>query len=454
MSMTEERAGGLLHYEARNRCDEQPPVAVSQSAAAAPVWTQFSTKQRSVYLAVLFLVAAFNVFDKNIVSVLLEPIKNEFGVSDTMLGLLSGFSFALFYAMAGVPFARWTDRGNRRTVITLAITVWSVMTMLCGLAQTFVQLILTRVGVGAGESGAIPPAHSLLADYFPPQGRASAIAIFTAAGTAGYLLAFTLGGYVAAVYGWRQAFLLAGAPGLILAIVVRLTLSEPRLRRGFPGKVRGAESTSESLMTLRRKNSFLYAVAGCLLYTFVMNGALMFVPSFLVRVQNASLADVSVVYGGIAAAASVIGTLGGGWIADKWSRHDIRWLAWLPAGALAIAGPLLVLAFSLGSYWGFVALAFLALLLMWGGFPPILAATHAICGNTRRAMAIAIIYFSSNLFGSGLGPLVTGGISDALSSSHGVDGLRYALMIVVTVLVAAGYSFYLCGRSMMRDLEA
>lgn len=404
-------------------------------------------------LAVLFLVSTSNYFDRNVIAVLLEPIKLEFHVSDTRLGLLSGFCFALFYAIAGMPIARWADRGNRRTIIALALTMWSVMTVFCGLAQTFWQLALARVGVGAGESGAIPPAQSLIADYFPPERHASAIAIFTAAATAGYLLGIGLGGYIAATHGWRSAFLLAGAPGLVLALVVRLTLAEPRLQLGFHGPKTPAENVREALAKLLRNRSFVYALAGCQLYFFVAYGGLNFIPSFLIRVLHASLAEVSVIYGTVSAVGSLVGTLGGGWLADRLSRRDIRWLAWLPALACALTGPVYMLAFAANHVWLFMAIAFVAGTLLSGGLPPVFAAIHRVCGNRRRATAIAIVFFSATLFGGGFGPLATGALSDSLSGVYGSEGLRYALMMMMSVLVVAGSALFLFGRAMPNDLE-
>jgi len=431
-------------------------AALDLIAGVQPVsspWILYTSSQRYSFLAVLFLVSASNAFDRNIISVLLEPIKQEFHASDTMLGLLSGFCFALFYALFGMPVARWADRGNRRTVITLALALWSLMTVFCGLAQTFGQLAFARVGVGAGESGAIPPAQSLIADYFPPQRRASAIGIFTAATTAGYLLGVGVGGYIAAKYGWRTAFLMAGLPGLALALVTRFALAEPRLRLGFPSQRANFESVGETLARLYAKRGFLYALAGFILYTFVAFGALLFIPSFLIRTLHVPLAQVSVSYGAVAAAASVIGSLGGGWLADRLGRRDIRWLAWLPAAACALAGPIFVLALSVHHFRSFLALAFCALMLVTGGLPPGFAAIHAVCGSRRRATAIAIVLFSSTLFGGGFGPLIAGAISDALSAVYGADGLRYSLMLMLSLLLATGALFYLFGRTMPADVE-
>lgn len=425
--------------------------AVSVEAAAP--WKIYSDRRRWGLLAVLFLVSTSNYLDRNVISVLLEPIKQEFHVSDTMLGLLGGFCFSVFYAVFGLPVARWADRGNRRTIITLALGVWSLMTLCCGLAQTFVQLAIARIGVGAGEAGAIPPAQSLIADYFSPQQRATAIAIFTAAAMAGYLLGFGFGGYIAATHGWRAAFLVAGAPGLILAVITRVTLSEPRLREDFKVVRNAGESIGETLAALLSKRSFLYAWAGCVLYFLVAYGALIFVPSFLIRTLHVSLAQVSVDVGAVSAIGSVVGTLSGGWIADRLARRDVRWLAWLPAVALVVTCPIQIVAFSVSSFALYLTISFFGGVLLMAGLPPVFAAIHAVCGSRRRATAIAIVLFSATLIGGGFGPLISGAISDGLTARYGADGLRYALISMMPLLAASGACFYMFAQAMPRDIE-
>jgi MFS family permease len=309
------------------------------------------------------------------------------------------------------------------------------------------------VGVGAGESGAIAPSQSLLIDYFPPGSRATALSVLAAAGTVGSLLAFAVGGYIAALHGWRSAFLCAGAPGLLLALITRMSLAEPRLVLPVESAAIPRESTRETLRTLWRKRSFRYALAGSV-FTFLMQyGGLVFVPAFLTRVMGASLAEVSVTYGAVVAAASLTGTLGGGVLADKLGRRDVRWFAWLPALACTVTAPIYVLAFASMQIEVFMALAFVGYVLLAGGSPPVFAAVHAICGASRRAMAIAVLLFAATLFGAGLGPLAAGALSDWLSFSFGPEGLRYSLMAMMSVLPASGVFFYLFGRAMPRDLE-
>ncbi len=431
--------------------------AEPERSCAEPLapWSMYTDRQRWGYLLVLFLVSTSQYFDRNVISVLLEPIKQEFKVSDTALGFLGGFCFALFYTVAGLPVARWADRGNRRTVITLALTIWSAMTLCCGFARTFWQLAIARIGVGAGESGAIPPAQSLIVDYYPSSRRATAIAIFTSAAFAGNLLGLGLGGYVAAVYGWRNAFLLGGVPGLLLAILARLTLAEPRLQH--PGLVNASgkqETTKETMSALVRKRSFLYALGGCLVYFLFAYGVLTFIPSFLIRSLHLSLAEVSVAYALVAASGSLIGTLGGGWLSDRLGRRDVRWLAWLAAIACGLTAPLFLAAFSAERLSAFLAAAFFANLLLTAGVPSIFSAIHAVCGARRRATAIALIYFSASLVGGGMGPMATGALSDALRAVYGENSLRYSLMMMTALLAGCCLLFYRFGQEMPGDTEA
>lgn len=417
-------------------------------------WALYDRRQQWFYLFLLFLVSTSNYFDRYVISVVLEPIKLEFRVSDTMLGLLSGFCFAASYALFGLPVARWADRGNRRTVITIAIGVWSGMTVLCGFAQTFWQLALARVGMGIGESGAIPPAQSLIADYFPPERRATALALFGAAGVSGYLLGVGVGGSVAATYGWRSTFIWAGVPGLLLALLVRVFLNEPRTRGPRMSGVTHGEDIKEAMKRLLRKQSFLFALVGCVSYWLLVYGALIFIPSFLMRVLHASLSQVSVQYATVAAASSLIGNVCGGILADRLSRKDIRWLAWLPAATCVAAGPLYVFALWSQQLSVFMLLFFAGNLVLAAGLSPIFAGIHQVCGSRRRTTAIAIVLFTATLLGGGLGPLVTGALSDSLSSICGAQGLRYALMGMMTLLEVVGATFYLFGNGMPRDIEA
>ncbi|MDP1555043.1 MAG: MFS transporter, partial [Hyphomonas sp.] len=221
---------------------------------------------RAWVLAVLTLTYTFNHVDRQILVILLEPIKAEFGLSDGQVGWLTGLSFAAFYATLGIPVAMWADRGNRRNIISIALGIWSAMTALSGLAQNFWHLLLARMGVGIGEAGGTPPATSMIADLYPPQERAMALGVYTSGIGLGIMAGFALGGYIYELYGWRTAFFAAGVPGLILALIVRFGIKEPVRGLADQRKDEGpAPSLGETLKFIFSQSSYLWLLAGCLL---------------------------------------------------------------------------------------------------------------------------------------------------------------------------------------------
>lgn len=429
------------------------PSLSSTSDFSRTPYSLYSSRQQYAFLAILFLVTASNYFDYYILSVVLEPIKQEFHVSDTMLGLLSGICFALVYAVAGFPIARWADRGNRRIIITLALGLWSVITLCCGLARSFGQLAIARFGLGLVEPAALPPSQSLVADYFAPERRATALAVLTTGSAAGYLFGVALGGYVAATHGWRAAFLFAGVPGIALTILVPLVLSEPRLQLGFPTGD-NLESVPQAVRNLCHKSSFLLTLVGISAYCIFAYGFNTFLPSFMIRTLHATLAEVSVTWGTAICIASVIGAVSGGFLADRLSRVDVRWYAWLPAAACFVGMPLYWAALAANRLWVFIAFDFLAETIVGIGIPVAFAAVHAVCGNRRRATAVAAVQFSLTLFGAGLGPLLVGMFSDVLGSAYGADSLRHSLFGVLLFLVPAAAAFFWSGLTIPRDLES
>ena len=241
-------------------------------------WDHYPPARRWGLLAILFLVSTSNYIDRQVMSVLIEPIKAEFQVSDTAMGLLTGFAFAATYALLGIPVARWADRGDRRQVITLSLAVWSVATMACGFAGSFATLALARVGVGVGEAGALPPAQSLIADYFPPAQRTRALAIFMASATLGYLIALSGGAKLAAFHGWRTTLIVLGAPGLLLCALTAFGLAEPRRGRASR-EVAHSEPLKATLRALLAKRSYVGIVLAMTFYYLVAYGALTWIPA-------------------------------------------------------------------------------------------------------------------------------------------------------------------------------
>ena len=268
-----------------------PPSPAPTAESAAPQ----SSSYRWYALAMLFAVYVINFVDRQILSILLPDIKAAFDVSDTYLGFLVGFSFAIFYATLGIPIALWADRGNRRNIITLALTIFSAMTALCGVVQNFWQLALARIGVGVGEAGASPPSHSIIADLFPPHERGTAMGIFAMGVNVGIMLGFFAGGQINEAYGWRVAFLSVGLPGLLLAVIVRIFLKEP-VRGMADGRVetehREIPPVWETARYFLKVRALRHIAFGAALNSFVGYGAVNWLPTFLHRSYAMSSCDI------------------------------------------------------------------------------------------------------------------------------------------------------------------
>jgi predicted MFS family arabinose efflux permease len=405
---------------------------------------------------VLTAVYVSNYVDRQILSILLEPIKREFSLSDTELGFLSGISFAIFYATLGIPIAVWADRGNRRNIVALATVVFSVMTAVCGLAASFVQLALARIGVGIGEAGASPPSHSILADLYRPHERATAMAIFALGVPFGILVGFLAGGWINEFFGWRAAFLVVGAPGLLLALLVRTTLREPP-RGQSEGRDQEARAVappvSEAFRTFLRVRSLRHLAVGAALNSFVGYGAVAWLPAFLIRSFGMSTGDVGTALALIIGIVGGAGTFLGGYFADRLARRDVRWNVWLVAACVGGATP-----FAFGVYLAsdaFWALVFFLVPAAVGALylGPCLAMVQGLVPLRMRTLASAVLLFVINIIGLGLGPQAIGILSDLLAARFGDESLRYALLLASLVNVWAALHFALAGRTLTRDLE-
>lgn len=428
-----------------------------QLAEAAPSsetpWLHFSRADRAKMVFAVFLVSMSSFMDRYIIAILQEPIRLEFKLSDTQLGLMSGAAFALLYATAGIPVARWADRGNRRNILALCVFVWSVMTALCGLAQSYLQLFLARIGVGIGEAGTLPPTNSLIGDYFPPEGRSTALAILTFGSSFGMALALMGGGYLAAHYGWRTAFLVFGLPGVLLAAALYAIVKEPRLHLGLARHNARPESVTVAIRALFRKHSYRHLVIASTIYFFVVSGAVLFMPTHLIRALGVPIQQVGFYFGLTSASAAALGALVGGQLADKLSRKDPRWMVRFPAIAMIAVLPLFLGFLRSDDYVTALACYFIAWFILTMGYPPIFAAVQAVAGGSRRAIAVALLLFSGTLLGNTLGPIVVGYISDRLAPAHGVNSLRYSLACVFMLLAWASWHFWHARRRFAAEIE-
>lgn len=404
-------------------------------------------------LGVLFVVFVFNFVDRQILSILLEPIKAELGVSDTAMGFLTGIAFALFYTVAGIPIARFADTGNRRNVIVLGLVVWSAMTAVSGLVRTFGQLALARIGVGVGEAACSPPAHSLLADYFPPHRRATALAIYSMGIHVGILLGFVLGGWANQLFGWRYAFMIVGVPGLVLALVVRLTVREPA-RGTWEASTAGipTESVRQVLRFVWSLRAFRHMALGAALHSFAGYAAATWGPAFLMRVHHMETGAIGTWLGLITGVGGAIGAVGGGMLADRMSVRDPRWSLWIPAIASVVEVPFW-LAFLLVPDVGPALAWFVPAVVtgaMWLG--PVFATNQGLVRPHMRALASALLLFVINLIGLGMGPQAVGILNDLLAGTFGAEAVRWSLLLVAIVNVWAALHFALGARTLRHDL--
>ncbi len=414
----------------------------------------YSPAYKRFVLVMLTMVYAFNFIDRQILVILQEPIKADMGLSDTQLGLLSGFSFALIYVTAGIPIAYWADRGNRRNIVSLSLAVWSGMTALSGFVQTYAQLLAARIGVGLGEAGGSPPSHSMISDYFPPEQRGRALSFYSMGIYVGILLGFMFGGMIAEAFGWRAAFLIVGIPGVLFAIVLRLTVQEPLRGRWETAADNAAvrPSLQDTLTLLQQLPSFWLIAVGCALTAFVSYGVGNFFPSFLIRSHGLSVAQVGIVLALVSGIGGALGTYLGGYLGDRFGARDPRWYLWVPMlGGLIAFGPYLYVLLTDNTTHLLVILVFTNILTaMYLG--PCIALSHALVPPNMRALTSAILFFVLNMIGLGLGPFLTGLASDLLAPRFGTDSLRYAMVLASLFgLVAIGL-FYFAARRLPEDL--
>lgn len=423
------------------------------AALGAPGATVFglSARQRAGMLVTITLVAACSQLDRSIVGMVLEPIKHEFSLSDTQLGLAAGLAFALAHAIVAIPLGYLADRTNRRNLIAGCVVVWSAMTALCGLAGNFLQLVLARMGVGAGEAGGQAASLSVVSDLYTEKRRATAIAIFYLSSPVGAMLAGALGGPVTAAHGWRAALLIAGAPGLIMAAVLFLFGKEPP-REAAPRATtsRAAPAFGEVLRFIRAQPSLRHLFVGLALVTFTLSGIGSFAVSFFIRYHGMAQRDMGTILG-LAGAVTALVMLSSGILADRLGRRDPRWRLWMIVPVELAVTLLLLTAYTAS---GALALpAFLAGFLLtqvWIG--PGLATAQSLTPSRMRATSAAILYVIINLLGFGFGPVILGALSDALAAQAGKDGLRWALIIVSLLNAWGALHVFLAARTLKADL--
>lgn len=409
-------------------------------------------------LSLLSLTYVLNFIDRQILAMLIEPIKKEFGVSDTAMGFLSGFAFVFFYTIVGIPIARWADRGSRKTIITLALTIWSGMTAACGMARGFVELALLRVLVGVGEAGGSPPSHSLISDYFPPRQRATALSIYAWGVYIGSALAFLAGGYLLKNYDWRTAFFVVGLPGLLLAALVGLTVKE--VPRGYsenklspPLQPPQQQPLAEVLRFLRSRRAFVFVAFASSIQSLAGYAILTWGPAFLGRVHHMPFVDIGLHLGWTIGLAGCLGAWLGGHLADRFGAQDARWYMRLPALQSLLAVPFLV-GFVLFQEKELALLCFIPFYTLGAMYVgPMFSVIQGITPPQMRATASAILLFIVNMIGSGLGPLSIGLLNDHVFGPHyGPEAIRYSMLVMGLIGGFASILFWQASKSLREEM--
>jgi len=407
-------------------------------------------------IGLVFAVSVLNVVDRYILSILADDIKADMGLSDTQMGLLLGPSFSVIHFLAVLPAAWLADRYARRTVVVVGLFLWSLMTALGAGAQSFLQLLLTRMGVGIGEAAGSPPSIGLLSDTAPLEWRTRALAAITVGGLVGIATGMLVGGTLGEHYGWRVALLCVGLPGLGLAVLVRLTLREPPRSAG-PGY-----SPWKAMRHLFGFHSFSWAVAGACVANVAIAGRSLWEPTFLLRTYGLSMSQVGAIYVVIGAIPSIAGATFGATLADRLSARDPRWLARICVASNAAAAPFLIAfllwpeshVFAMAGYRVPVSFGFSMLGNFFLGFfsPPMASLAQSLATPQMRSLAHAIWTMPFTLIGMGLGPFIVGMLSENWSQTYGVDSLRYGLVAITALLPVGALGFLLAARNLRADI--
>ena len=410
--------------------------------------------RRNVALAMLFVVGTINFVDRQLLAMLIEPIRADIALSDTQFGLLTGLAFALFYAGMGVPVAILADRWNRIRLIGIACILWSGFTAACGLVSNFWQLALMRFGVGAGEAGGTAPSVSVLADYYPPDRRPVAMALFTCNGPFGVFVGAAFGAWATAAIGWRNAFLVIGAIGILVGPLLIWLVHEPARGQMDESANDDPVPFARALGLFRERRSLMLVLPATAFAAFVSYGMLNWIPAYLMRVQAMPLAAMGTWFAPVAGITFAAGTLGGGWLVARLSQRSPRAYGRVPAIATAILIPSLIAALTVDGWPAARALMIVPLTACTFYIAPSLALVQNLTPPRARATATAILMLMFNIVGLGFGPLFVGFVSDMLKPGHGIESLRWGLLALIPFAVAACAVQIAMTRHLDRDFAA
>jgi len=390
-----------------------------------------------VVLGVLLVVYILNYLDRQLVAILAEPIKTDLGLTDTELGLVTGFMFALFYTTFGVPVAWLADRAKRTVIVAAACGLWSLFTGACGFAGNFVHLALARIGVGVGEAGGVPPSYAILSDYFPPKRRGLAMGLYSLGIPLGTFLGGAYGAWASTRFGWRGAFMGLAIPGIVLALLLPLVVREPA-RGGLDEGDQTAEPAlplGASIAAFVKSATLVLVTLGCSFSAVVGYSLQSWSPAFLMRVQGATLQDVGTWYAPVIGLSVAAGIFGSGWIVDRLGQKNPRAYPLVPAAAFVLAFPLYLAAVAAPDWRWTVLLVAIPQGLTFTYLAPAVAVVQNLVPSSRRSTASAMLLFVLNLLAVGCGPLYVGAVSDWAKPMYGDESLRIALYALVPFFV-------------------
>lgn len=490
---------------------EASTISTPRSADQGTTETGYGSRSyRNYILGILLTVYIFNFIDRTIINILTEPIKESFGVEDWQMGLLGGPAFAILYTFVGIPIARFSEKHHRVWIIAGSVFLWSLMTVLCGFATSFIALFIFRIGVSIGEAGCSPPANSLIADYFVPAERSTAVSVYALGIPLGGMVAYVFGGYIVGsldgpiigallaswnwtwavnaldwqnIEGWRVAFAVVGVPGLIVAAIVKLTIAEPPRGYTDPAEMQNREQVGfrDVLRILSQKPAYWHVTMGVTIASFVNYGVGQFFVSFLIRTHELSIFDASVKIAMALAVMAAIGTYMSGYLADRYAQRFPKALALIPMFALIGVIPMHVTGYLAESLWLAVPLMMVGQMLLYTYLCPLYAVPSGVVDSRMRATAVAVTLFIVNLLGYGLGPPLIGGLSTILNATFlsgldpaltleackasnltaaaqaacdtaNADGLRWSMVLFKCLYLWAIFHFYMASRTIQRDM--
>jgi MFS family permease len=428
-------------------------AAATTSSGAKPANERISPA--AVYaLVMLTAIYSLNFLDRTVITILIDPIKRDYHLSDAVMGFISGFGFVIFYSILAAPVARWADRGNRRSIITWGLVLWSGMTALAGVARNAFQLTLSRFGVGVGEAAGTAPSASMISDLFPGDKRSTAMSVYQLGPVIGGFLGAFVGGWVNHYYGWHDAFLVSGIPGLLVALLFRFTVKEPQRGRSEAKKVStGQQNLRDTMRFMLHQRCYMLLLIGFCFTTFTQFGFGTWAAPFLGRIHHLNTKQIGTYIGTIRSATGLVGTLAGGYLSDWAGRRDVRWRIYVSGicSILALPGVLLF------SFSHNLSLCLLGLGIVSFMSPvhvgPIVAVSHSVVKVGMRAFATSVIYLISELLGLGFGPYLMGVFNDHYRARLGVDVIRYSTSTAAATTLIGGLLFIFAAQYMVRDME-